>query len=135
MFLNIFLVYRVILYERRTANTFNTVSAMGKTFHFIDGLQPDRTSKKLMRRHVMKGKNAGKKIHRASRDGLSKDVHWIKAVNTSDPHGDRSVDLGRVDRKFGDTILTGSFPMVAVNRCSLNIINQCEGLNRSRWPS
>ncbi|KAE8138646.1 hypothetical protein BDV38DRAFT_69075 [Aspergillus pseudotamarii] len=110
---------------------------MEKTFYFIDGLQPDRTSKKLMRRHVMKGKNAGKKVHRASREGLSKDLHLIKAVNTSGLHrmsrnDDRSADLGPVDRKFGDTILTSAFPIAEVNRCSLNIINQFFDLTTER---
>ncbi|KAE8147057.1 hypothetical protein BDV25DRAFT_169418 [Aspergillus avenaceus] len=110
---------------------------MEKTFYFIDGLHPDRTSKKLMRRHVMKGKNAGKTIHRASREGLSKDLHLIKAVKASGLHrrscnGDGSVDLGPVDRKFGDPILTSSLPIAQVNRCSLNIINQFFDLTTER---
>ncbi|KAH7202254.1 hypothetical protein DER44DRAFT_887277 [Fusarium oxysporum] len=40
---------------------------MEQTFFFVDGLNADKTSKKLMRRHVMKGKNAGKTFHRPSR--------------------------------------------------------------------
>ncbi|KAF5539255.1 hypothetical protein FMEXI_8997 [Fusarium mexicanum] len=40
---------------------------MEKNFFFVDGLNADKTSKKLMRRHVMKGKNAGKTFHRPSR--------------------------------------------------------------------
>lgn len=42
------------------------------TFYFIDGLQADRASKKLMRRHVMQGKNVGKKFHRPSRVAAEK---------------------------------------------------------------
>ncbi|KAE8370606.1 hypothetical protein BDV27DRAFT_35461 [Aspergillus caelatus] len=109
---------------------------MENMFYFIDGLQPDRTSKKLMRRHVMKGKNAGKKIHRASK-GLSKDSHQPKAINDLGlPHwpcsGNRGVDPGPVDRKFGDTVLTSSFPMFEVNRYSLHIINQFFDLTTER---
>ncbi|CCT71038.1 uncharacterized protein FFB20_07445 [Fusarium fujikuroi] len=40
---------------------------MEQNFFFVDGLNADKTSKKLMRRHVMKGKNAGKTFHRPSR--------------------------------------------------------------------
>ncbi|KAI1051637.1 hypothetical protein LB506_003046 [Fusarium annulatum] len=40
---------------------------MQQNFFFVDGLNADKTSKKLMRRHVMKGKNAGKTFHRPSR--------------------------------------------------------------------
>ncbi|RGP75148.1 hypothetical protein FLONG3_5832 [Fusarium longipes] len=40
---------------------------MEHEFLFVDGLHTDKTSKKLMRRHVMKGKNAGKTFHRPSR--------------------------------------------------------------------
>ena len=99
---------------------------MEKTFYFIDGIRPDKTSKKLMRRHVMKGKNSGKTIHRPSR------LHQS--------HTSRHLDLDRrhyavqgmvapstVDKKFGDTILTGSLAAVEVNPCSLKIINQCRG--------
>lgn len=42
-----------------------------KTFYFIDGMKADRESKKLMRQHVMKGKNAGKTFHRPSRLALA----------------------------------------------------------------
>ncbi|KAI5461788.1 hypothetical protein BGZ63DRAFT_424645 [Mariannaea sp. PMI_226] len=45
---------------------------MDKEFFFVDGIQPDRASKRLMRRHVMKGKNAGKTINRPSRLQLAK---------------------------------------------------------------
>ncbi|UKZ73630.1 hypothetical protein TrVFT333_001278 [Trichoderma virens FT-333] len=39
----------------------------GTTFFFVDGAQTDRAAKKLVRSHVMKGKNAGKRFHRRSR--------------------------------------------------------------------
>lgn len=43
---------------------------MEQTFLFVDGVNADRASKRLMRRHVMKGKNAGKTFHRPSKLGL-----------------------------------------------------------------
>ncbi|KAF4465537.1 hypothetical protein FALBO_7621 [Fusarium albosuccineum] len=43
---------------------------MEQTFFFVDGVHADRASKRLMRRHVMKGKNAGKTFKRQSRLSL-----------------------------------------------------------------
>ncbi|OGM41851.1 hypothetical protein ABOM_009651 [Aspergillus bombycis] len=82
----------------------------------------------------MKGKNAGKKVHRASRKELLMNLHQPKPVDVPGLYGgpcdgNKSVDLGPVDRKFGDTILTSSLPPVEVNPWSLTIINQCEGLD------
>ncbi|KAF4448617.1 hypothetical protein F53441_7993 [Fusarium austroafricanum] len=48
-------------------HTWQTTPTMEQTFFFVDGLHADKSSKKLMRRHVMKGKNAGKTFHRPSR--------------------------------------------------------------------
>ncbi|KAH8680749.1 hypothetical protein BX600DRAFT_504504 [Xylariales sp. PMI_506] len=45
---------------------------MQQTFRFVDGVQVDKSTRKLMRSHVMKGKNAGKKFHRPSRLEASK---------------------------------------------------------------
>ncbi|RFU81113.1 hypothetical protein TARUN_1090 [Trichoderma arundinaceum] len=39
----------------------------GTTFYFVDAAQTGRAAKKLVRSHVMKGKNAGKRFHRRSR--------------------------------------------------------------------
>jgi hypothetical protein len=35
---------------------------MAQTFFFINGIHVDKASKRQMRRHVMKGKNAGKTV-------------------------------------------------------------------------
>ncbi|KAL9473213.1 hypothetical protein ACSS6W_007593 [Trichoderma asperelloides] len=43
----------------------------GTAFHFVDGIQTNRAAKKLVRSHVMKGKNAGKRFHRRSRRQLA----------------------------------------------------------------
>ncbi|PNP47968.1 hypothetical protein THARTR1_10387 [Trichoderma harzianum] len=45
----------------------NLKQMAGTTFYFVDGAQTNRAAKKLARSHVMKGKNAGKKLHRRSR--------------------------------------------------------------------
>ncbi|KAL7908079.1 hypothetical protein GGI35DRAFT_486222 [Trichoderma velutinum] len=45
----------------------NLKQMAGTTFYFVDGAQTNRAAKKLVRSHVMKGKNAGKKFHRRSR--------------------------------------------------------------------
>ncbi|KAH8812227.1 hypothetical protein F5884DRAFT_784799 [Xylogone sp. PMI_703] len=44
---------------------------MEKTFHFVDSTRADRASKRLIRSHVMKGKNTGKRFHRSSRLDLA----------------------------------------------------------------
>jgi hypothetical protein len=105
---------------------------MEKTFCFIDGTQPDKTSKRLMRQHVMKGKNAGKKFHRRSRLGLRITPHQPKTITAGDVHqeGHCTDKIGApsstINRNFGDTIFTSSIPVVEINPHSLNIINQCE---------
>ena len=40
---------------------------MHQDFFFIDGIHADEASKRLMRRHVMRGKNVGRTLHRPSR--------------------------------------------------------------------
>lgn len=106
---------------------------MEKGFYFIDGYQPDRTSKKLMRRHVMKGKNAGKKFHRASRRTLAINSHQLESTKVGGldrrpSAGGISEAPSTVDKAFGDAILSSSLPMVEVSQSSLKIINQCESL-------
>ncbi|KAK7751742.1 hypothetical protein SLS62_006227 [Diatrype stigma] len=44
---------------------------MERSFHFVDTTRNDKASKRRMRRFVMKGKNAGKTIHRPSRLALA----------------------------------------------------------------
>ncbi|ETS77712.1 hypothetical protein PFICI_09774 [Pestalotiopsis fici W106-1] len=44
---------------------------MGNAFQFVEGFQPSRANKRLIRRHAMIGRNAGKSVHRASRLSLA----------------------------------------------------------------
>ncbi|RAL03640.1 uncharacterized protein BO80DRAFT_349697 [Aspergillus ibericus CBS 121593] len=105
---------------------------MEKAFYFIDGIQPDRASKKQMRRHVMKGKNAGKRLHRASRTNRSTDSHQPQAFKAPGLSRKGSVVSCPVDRKFGDAIATGCLSTVDVNPRSLKIINQFFDLTSER---
>jgi len=44
--------------------------SMETSFAFVDGTNVDKSTRKMMRRHVMMGKNAGKTIHRRSKRDL-----------------------------------------------------------------
>ncbi|KAJ6104423.1 hypothetical protein N7523_010743 [Penicillium sp. IBT 18751x] len=107
---------------------------MEQKFHFINGLSNDEKSKKLVRSHVMKGKNAGKKIHRRSR--LESQVTWILpnvAADYSHVRNDlrekyrdadwKYVSPNRLSIDFGISFLTFSLP-VAVTPYSLEVINE-----------
>lgn len=105
---------------------------MEKTFCFVDGITNDEKSKKLMRRHVMKGKNAGRKIQRRSRLDVQ--------VSRNHPRisDDQKNQIGRVHHsewrylspkslsiELGNTFFTLSLP-VEVTPYSLDVINKCE---------
>ena len=40
---------------------------MEKSFYFVEGIGADRKAKRGMRQHVMKGKNLGRRLNRASK--------------------------------------------------------------------
>lgn len=109
---------------------------MEQTFHFVDGLSNDDKNKKLMRRHVMKGKNAGKKIHRRSRLDLQVTrsrpnvvIHSSQISNNLRQkyyHADwRYVSPNVLSIDFRNVFLTFSLP-VRVTPYSLEVINECE---------
>lgn len=102
---------------------------MAKTFYFIDGVQPDESSKKLMRRHVMKGKNAGKKVHRTSKLRVKKiDSHLIPIRNAIPPAawGGRQVDTP-VTRSCEKSLLAFEFSLpLHISPDSARIINECK---------
>jgi hypothetical protein len=105
----------------------------GKTFYFLNGLGADRASKKLMRRHVMKGKNAGKTFHRPSRVALQKArrpsaVDYCHQELRYEYWMPLSAQTGM--RSVGNALLSFSLP-VEVTPQSLMVINQCrQGLTR-----
>ncbi|KAH7142113.1 hypothetical protein EDB81DRAFT_691592 [Dactylonectria macrodidyma] len=109
---------------------------MDNTFFFVDGIEPDRESKRLMRRHVMKGKNAGKTFHRRSRPGLaSRQSNTTLAPSSSSLYLSRHLDkqtsrwdwgclpTNAIGRNLGSVLFTCSLP-VKVTTTSQKIIHQ-----------
>jgi len=100
---------------------------MEKTFQFVDSsAKVDRVTRKLMRSHVMKGKNAGKTVHRRSR--LELGAGRTPCGDASLPNGARkrnAEELGPVARNLGNVLRTFQFP-VELGESSLKIINQCK---------
>ncbi|KAJ5574042.1 uncharacterized protein N7459_008469 [Penicillium hispanicum] len=111
---------------------------MQKTFHFIDGVQPDRKAQRSMRRHVMKGKNAGKKLHRPSRLAQRIPPHEFSAIDAGDPIDQKGPGTGQLvipsntlERGFREAILTTSLPILNINLHSHQIIDRSFHCNLS----
>ncbi|VUC25496.1 unnamed protein product [Clonostachys rosea] len=86
---------------------------MSNNFFFIDGIQADRNAKKQMRRHVMKGKNAGKKFHRPSKlvpAGPQIINTWSRSRVARQFNKGESLMLD-VDRNFGDAYHACNIPV------------------------
>lgn len=111
---------------------------MEKSFCFVNGIANDEETKKVMRRHVMKGKNAGKKIHRRSRLDLQDTRSHPSAPNSSsriyaDQNQNENVNHAewrylspkRLSIELGNVLLTFSLP-VQVSPYSLEVINKCK---------
>lgn len=110
----------------------------GTTFYFVDGAQTNRAAKKLVRSHVMKGKNAGKRFHRRSRlqpapPGLNTGERTIilrRHLDKSQKEYHYSDEEHAVLNSIMDcpinAILTG-LP-VKVTNPSMEIMNECEAL-------
>ncbi|KAJ5805923.1 uncharacterized protein N7503_003525 [Penicillium pulvis] len=109
---------------------------MEKAFFFVNGIANDEKSKKLMRRHVMRGKNAGKKIHRRSRldlqvtqnqpnvsDGSSRNCAEGNQFDHAKYANWSYLSPDRLSIQFGTTFLTFSLP-VEITPYSLEIINK-----------
>jgi hypothetical protein len=103
---------------------------MEKSFYFIDGVKPSKDSKRVSRRHVMKGKNVGKRIHRPSRQMNGTDTSSPSHHLNQDRHcpDEKTGPLSTIGRNLGDAILTQSLPAVGVTPRSLKIINECKKL-------
>lgn len=82
---------------------------MEQNFFFVNGLQADRASKKLMRRHVMKGKNAGKTLYRPSRAAQVVQCHTME----------------RIARPIGTQFFSFPFP-VPVTKVASKAIHDCQ---------
>ncbi|CAG9990899.1 unnamed protein product [Clonostachys byssicola] len=98
---------------------------MSNNFFFIDGIQADRNTKKQMRRHVMKGKNAGKKFHRPSKlvpAGPKIIDTWSRSEVARQFNKGESLSLD-VDRSFGDAYHSCNIP-VPVPSAARRIIDE-----------
>jgi len=106
---------------------------MDKTFQFVDSTMIDGVTRKLMRSHVMKGKNAGKTVHRRSRFDLN--TGRIQRDYSSVPRDlvarheaveKRSLkEVGPIPRNRGNVLRTFRFP-VELAEGSLKTIDQCK---------
>jgi hypothetical protein len=101
---------------------------MKKTFHFVDSSDKvDRATQRSARSYVMKGKNAGKTVHRRSRFGLG--AGQTPCNDASVPKGDvrkpNPEELGPVARNLGNVLCTFKFP-VELSGSSLKSIDQCK---------
>lgn len=118
----------------------------------MDGLQANNESKKLGRRHVMMGKNAGKKVHRPSKRDLKTrpglmpvtsvspgfaNTSVISLMDKSGGCGDdlelrrRSAAPSIIGQNFaGNVLITLTVP-VQLTTYSMSIIDQCEHSHKS----
>jgi hypothetical protein len=107
--------------------------AMEKSFQFVDSANIDNITRKSIRSHVMKGKNARRTVHRQSR--LSLTTNWLpppshKATTQRTlqaPHKDEdpiSMSM-QVSRNLGSVFLTFRFP-IELTPHSIKVVNQCE---------
>ncbi|KAJ5259615.1 hypothetical protein N7478_012596 [Penicillium angulare] len=112
---------------------------MGDSFHFIDGYQPSRESKRLMRRHVMKGKNIGKTIQRGSRSGKQADsvqISYSLTAATRSDRGEPSLDKNPKPwclrgSAFEHPCLTILFPGMEITPWSVKIIDKFQFYNET----
>lgn len=102
------------------SKTHQEIYGMGQTFLFIDGIDADQASKRLMRRHVMKGKNAGKTLHRPTRP----DLRAVRRQAYAKAHPNLCPE-NQVTAVFGNPLLTFSFPVQVTPR-AIQTINDCE---------
>jgi len=101
---------------------------MKKTFHFVDGSDKvDRVTRKSMRSYVMKGKNAGKTVHRRSRLdlGAGRTPCNDASVPNEKARKPNTEELGPVARNLGNVLRTFRFP-VKLSESSLESIDQCK---------
>jgi hypothetical protein len=95
-------------------------------FHFVDNTKIDDSSRKLIRSHVMKGKNVGKTRRRAV---AQKDFPTSTSDSSSPEEGkssssDKSIERSlRVLRPMGDELAYFNFP-TPIDRFARNLISE-----------
>ncbi|KAK9802174.1 hypothetical protein AB5N19_07982 [Seiridium cardinale] len=103
---------------------------MGNDFLFVEGFQPNRANKRLVRSHAMKGKNVGKILHRpsklknSSRRGLRERSPPLNssAVTRYDAQ-EACQHVTTIPRNHGDAFLTCGFSL-ELAPSSVDVINK-----------
>lgn len=101
---------------------------MKKTFHFVASSdKDDRVTRRSARSYVMKGKNAGKTVHRRSRFdlGAGRTPCNDASVPNEEARKPKPDELGPVARNLGNVLRTFDFP-VELSESSLKSIDQCK---------
>ena len=95
------------------------IAIMVGQFLFVDsGSQHDRAAKRRMRQHVMKGKNAGRKLSRPSKLSIAS-------------RSKQSWHPGAVDEGLGIAFEMVGLPVKVTSR-ALCVINECTSTPRCR---
>lgn len=94
-----------------------TSSKMERTYQFVDVTRLDRATKRSMRSHVMRGKNAGKNFHRPSKFNLPNRTMQLQQLWTPSSA-----------RGLGSVFLSLSLPLDLSPR-SLEVLGQCKDCN------
>jgi hypothetical protein len=108
---------------------------MEKTFQFVDSRKVDKTTRKQIRSHVMKGKNAGRKLHRSSRlvgrrryDHCSSFQRIACVTDDEQTNEERGYSgYAMIARNIQNSLLTLSFPFkFELSPHSIKVVNQCK---------
>lgn len=110
---------------------------MGQEFLFVDGVETGKAARQQIRRHVMNGKNVGKKVHRRSRLDLirptpyyqkQKDYQQCESQIIEAEYCSKDQSLAcpiMTHRSLGNPFLTLSYP-VQTTSYTINVFNQCK---------
>lgn len=115
---------------------------MDRKFLFVDSIQTGKTARQRIRRHVMNGKNAGKKVHRRSRLDLLRPTPYYQKQSTSQQCETEIVDKEITvtskeqslacplmnHRSLGNSFRTLSYP-VETTSYTIAVFNQCKRLD------
>ena len=102
---------------------------MASKFHFVDVSNTDRASRRQMRRHVMKGVNLGRKIHRPSKQKLAKQQLYLCRRGEEKEVEREHACPQAFPRDFENAFLSVMLP-IEIAPSSLQIINDCKSEHR-----
>jgi hypothetical protein len=112
---------------------------MDQKFLFVDGVQTGKAARQRIRRHVMNGKNAGKKVQRRSRLDLIRPIPYHQKQNDSPRYEPQIVEEQVTTlacpimnhRSFGNLFRTLSYPAEPTSY-TIDAFNQCEQVYLAR---